>query len=96
MLSVYRPTPVSIQTLTLDLMMGIRIVDNFDDRFTLTPEAKRCLFDLLHSEMFLNQVAEQLQCDRAEFTGLLFQPVPYSPGTPKGMPAELETYYSSP
>ncbi|MFM7447275.1 MAG: hypothetical protein ACKO24_01595 [Leptolyngbyaceae cyanobacterium] len=96
MLSVYRPTPVNSQTLTLDLMMGIRIVDNFDDRFTLTPEAKRCLFDLLHSEIFLNQVAEQLQCDRAEFTGLLFQPVPYSPGTPKGMPAELEPYYGSP
>jgi hypothetical protein len=36
-----------------------------------------------------------LQCPQVEFTGLLFQPVPYSQSTPKGMPAEFEQYYAS-
>ncbi len=28
--------------------------------------------------------------------GKLFQPVPYSPGTPHGMPAEFEEFYQNP
>lgn len=31
-----------------------------------------------------------------EFTGMLFQPVPWSPGTTKGMPAEYEQYHAAP
>ena len=31
-----------------------------------------------------------------EFTGMLFQPVPWSPGTTKGMPAEYEQYHAEP
>jgi hypothetical protein len=76
--------------------MGIRIVENFDGSFILNPDAEACLFELLNSESFLQQVAEQLQCVRVEFTKLLFQPVPYSTATPKGMPAEFEKFYASP
>jgi hypothetical protein len=75
--------------------MGLRIIDSFDGNFTLEPEAKVTLFNLLTGENFVKQVAVQLHCDRAEFTELLFQPVPYSTGTPKGMPAEFEKYHES-
>ncbi len=77
-------------------LMALRIIDDFDGSFTLEPEAKATLFELLSSGSFLQQVASQLQCDRVEFTQLIFQPVPYSQATPKGMPAEFETYYASP
>jgi hypothetical protein len=80
-------------------MTQIRIVENFDTRFTLNPEAKAALFELLRSEGFLAQLAmqlvTQLQGKHAEFTELLFQPVPYSATTPKGMPSEFEPYFES-
>ncbi len=75
--------------------MGIRIIDSFDGSFTLEPAAQAILFERLKSEAFLQQVAELLQCPQVQFTGLLFQPVPYSQSTPKGMPAEFEKYYAS-
>ena len=31
-----------------------------------------------------------------EYSKMLFQPVPWSPATTKGMPAELEKYHSDP
>jgi len=76
--------------------MPFRILENFDGSFTLDPEAKATLFGFLQGEAFLKQIAQQLQCDKVEFTQLLFQPVPYSTATPKGMPAEFEKYHSSP
>lgn len=76
-------------------MAHIRIVETFDTSFTLNPDAKAALFALLRSESFLAQLTEQLQCGRVEFTELLFQPVPYSASTPKGMPAEFEPYFES-
>lgn len=75
--------------------MALKIVDNFDGSFALEPEAQAILFSLLNGEAFLRQVTEQLQCEHVEFTELLFQPVPYSTATPKGMPAEFEQYYES-
>jgi hypothetical protein len=75
--------------------MPLKILENFDGSFTLDPEAKAALFSLLQGEAFLKQIAQQLQCDRVEFTQLLFQPVPYSTATPKGMPAEFEKYHAS-
>lgn len=75
--------------------MGIKIVDNFDGSFNLEPDAAGTLFALLKSDEFLRQVAEQLQCPQVEFTELLFQPVPYSLSTPKGMPAKFEKYYAA-
>ena len=76
--------------------MGLKIVENFDEHFELNPEARETLFQLLTGEAFVQQVAKQASCDRVEFTELLFQPVPYSQATPKGMPAEFHPYYESP
>ncbi len=75
--------------------MSLKIIENFDNSFTLEPEAKETLFALLKNETFLQQVAEQVKCQQVEFTELLFQPVPYSTATPKGMPPEFEPYYES-
>jgi hypothetical protein len=75
--------------------MPLKIVQNFDSSFTLEPELQETLFKLLSNENFLSQVAQQLQAKRVEFTELLFQPVPYSLTTPKGMPPEFEQYHQS-
>lgn len=76
-------------------MARLKILNNYDSSFVLAPEAKENLFSLLTSEPFLNQIAAQGQCQKIEFTELLFQPVPYSTATPKGMPAEFEPYHAS-
>ncbi|MBW4686251.1 MAG: hypothetical protein KME40_14410 [Komarekiella atlantica HA4396-MV6] len=75
--------------------MSLKIVQNFDSSFTLEAQAQENLFKLLTSEAFLNQVCQQLQCKKVEFTELIFQPVPYSLTTTKGMPAEFEKYHES-
>ncbi|WGV27920.1 hypothetical protein [Halotia branconii] len=75
--------------------MPLKIVQNFDSSFTLEPQAQTILFQLLTGESFLQQICQQLQCEKVEFTELLFQPVPYSLTTPKGMPAEFEKYHKS-
>ncbi|CAN1210802.1 hypothetical protein TUMEXPCC7403_11430 [Tumidithrix helvetica PCC 7403] len=84
----------------LTFAMPLKIIDNFDSSFSLDPDAKIVLFELLRNESFLNQVATEvstkLNGDRVEFTELLFQPVPYTTATPKGMPAEFEKYHTSP
>ena len=76
--------------------MKIKVIENFDGSFTLDPQVQALLFELLKGEKFLQQVAEQASCKHVTFTEIIFQPVPYSPGTPKGMPAETEQYYQSP
>ncbi len=76
-------------------MARLKIVNNFDSSFVLAPEARENLFSSLTSESFLTQVAEQIQGQKVEFTELLFQPVPYTTATPKGMPAEFEPYHES-
>jgi hypothetical protein len=76
--------------------MKIKVVENFDGSFQIDLQARETLFGLLTGEKFIQQVVEQAQCRSLVFTEILFQPVPYSPGTPKGMPAELEQYYQSP
>jgi hypothetical protein len=76
--------------------MNIKVIENFDSGFTLEPQVQAILFGLLTGEKFLQPVAEQAQCQTITFTELLFQPVPYSPGTPKGMPVEFEQYHQSP
>lgn len=75
--------------------MPLKIVDNFDGSFTLDPDAKAILFELLNGEPFLQQVSEAAGWQQAVFTEQLFQPVPYSPQTPKGMPKELEAFYEA-
>jgi hypothetical protein len=76
-------------------MARLKIVNNFDGNFTLDPTAKQTLVNLLQGEKFLEQIVVQANCQAVEFTELLFQPVPYSLGTPKGMPAEFEQYHNS-
>ena len=76
--------------------MKIKVIDNFDGSFILDPAVQAILFDLLTSKQFLQQVADQATCRSVIFTNNIFQPVPYSPGTPKGMPAEFEEYHQSP
>ena len=76
-------------------MARLKIVNNYDSSFVLDPEARDNLFSLLASETFLLQIAGQTQCQTVEFTQLLFQPVPYTPTTPKGMPVEFEQYHES-
>jgi hypothetical protein len=76
--------------------MKIKIVQQYNSQFTLLPEAKATLFQLLTSEPFQQQICQQTNCDRVEFTELLFQPVPYTPEATKGMPVEYEPYHESP
>ncbi|MEG4284678.1 hypothetical protein QUB68_16235 [Microcoleus sp. A006_D1] len=75
--------------------MGLKIIESYDSSFVLEPDTKAALFGLLTSESFLKQVALQCASSRIEFAELLFQPVPYSSETPKGMPAEFEKYHES-
>jgi hypothetical protein len=76
-------------------MAKIRVIESFDPSFSLAPEAEAALFSLLAGERFLAQIAETLGVKTLEFTEMLFQPVPYSTTTPKGMPAEFEVYHES-
>ncbi|GAB4820722.1 hypothetical protein N2152v2_007768 [Parachlorella kessleri] len=79
--------------------MGLKAVESFDGSFTLDTVAQEVLFQLLHSEPFRQQVAQQCNLPEGtgvEFTEVLFQPVPYSPGTKKGMPAQFERYQEDP
>ncbi len=76
--------------------MNLKVVNQYDGSFTLAPEAKATLFNLLTSDTFQQQICEQTQCDRVKFTEMLFQPVPYTPDATKGMPVEYEPYHNSP
>lgn len=74
--------------------MPLKIIEHFDSSFILDPEAQAALFSLLRSESFLNQLSGQIQGKPVEFTELMFQPVPYTTATPKGMPPENEMYHA--
>ena len=74
--------------------MPLKIIEHFDSSFNLSPEAQEALFSLLRGQSFLNQLSGQIEGKTIEFTGLLFQPVPYTTVTPKGMPAEYEKYHT--
>lgn len=77
-------------------MTGLKIVESFDHAFTLAPDAQATLYRLLRGEVFCQEVCAQAKSDRAEFTTLLFQPVPYTAAEPKGMPQAYEKYHDSP
>lgn len=79
--------------------MGLKIVENFTAEFELQPEAEEALHSLLGSEAFCKQVVHQCQLTedvKVEFTGNLFQPVPWSVTSRKGMPPEFEKYADDP
>ena len=73
-------------------MARLKIIDNFDSSFVLDPEARDNLFSLLKQETFCLQLAQQILCSTVEFTELIFQPIPYTMATQKGLPAEYEQY----
>lgn len=73
--------------------MGLKIVKNFDTSFTLDDKAQEILFDLLKNQSFTTQISQKLHTE-LRFTDLIFQPVPYSQHTPKGMPREFEQYHN--
>lgn len=75
--------------------MTLKIVENFDASFSLPPEAQETLFSLLNNPDFLRQICQQTSANSLEFANKLFQPVPYSSQTPKGMAAEFEKYHNS-
>ncbi len=75
--------------------MGLKIVKNFDASFTLDTDAHEILFRLLTNKTFTDQISQRLHETEIVFTDLLFQPVPYSQHTPKGMPREFERYHNS-
>jgi hypothetical protein len=74
--------------------MGLKIVKNFNASFTLESKAKEILFNLLNNKSFTEQISQRLHETEIKFTELLFQPVPYSQHTPKGMPREFEQYHN--
>jgi hypothetical protein len=77
--------------------MKIRIVEDFDADFTLDAALRTDLLALLTAPTFTAQVAQELHCSSVLFTDVLFQPVPYTTATPKGMPADIEaTYHNQP
>lgn len=41
----------------------------------------------------LQVASETQQSCQLEYTGMLFQPVPWSPATPKGMPEEFQKFH---
>lgn len=79
--------------------MGLKLVENFSADFELQPEAEQALHSLLSSEGFCSQVVQQCQLPdstKVKFSGQLFQPVPWSVNTRRGMPAEFEKYADDP
>ncbi|MGB5637341.1 MAG: hypothetical protein WBM44_19775 [Waterburya sp.] len=74
--------------------MGLKIVKNFNTSFTLDSKAKEILFSLLTNKTFTEQISQRLHETEIIFTNQLFQPVPYSQHTPKGMPREFERYHN--
>ncbi|EKU22527.1 hypothetical protein NGA_0429201 [Nannochloropsis gaditana CCMP526] len=78
------------------LFGGLRGVETFDGAFTLSPESEGVLVGYMECEDMKKEVCKQAKCTSARFTGQLFQPVPYSPGTPLGMPREFEDFHLNP
>ncbi|CAM9564767.1 unnamed protein product, partial [Phaeothamnion confervicola] len=76
--------------------MGIKGVQDFDGGFQLLPETEAMLTAYLRHPDMIAEVCKQAQCEGAEYTGELFQPVPYSARTPFGMPAVMHRFHLDP
>lgn len=90
-----KPIPWKASRHSLHVRMGIKLVETYDGSFQLEPQSEQILKNLLSSQVFCNQVAQQTGVDgdsSFEFTGELFQPVPWSVNTKHGMPQEFEKY----
>jgi hypothetical protein len=84
------------QQTEIGLMARLKVIEQFDSTFTLDPDARTILFELLINDGFCQQICDQVEGDRVTFTELLFQPVPYTAQATKGMPIEYEQYHASP
>eukprot|EP00276_Gloeochaete_wittrockiana_P008301 CAMPEP_0184656144 /NCGR_PEP_ID=MMETSP0308-20130426/15771_1 /TAXON_ID=38269 /ORGANISM="Gloeochaete witrockiana, Strain SAG 46.84" /LENGTH=186 /DNA_ID=CAMNT_0027093107 /DNA_START=88 /DNA_END=648 /DNA_ORIENTATION=+ len=87
---------VSRSSTKFEVCMNIKVIESFVGDFTLREESRVSLREMLTSKPFLRAFASQLKLDdniELEYTDILFQPVPYSSGTPKGMPRYVEPYY---
>jgi hypothetical protein len=72
--------------------MALRAVEGYNGAFGLDKEVREALVRLLTDAEFSARVAVEGKCESVFFTGDLFQPVPYSAGTPLGMPREMEAF----
>ena len=74
---------------------GLKLTESFDAHLYIDDNEKReALFSRLSDPNFCAQVSLETTraTKRVEFTGKVFTPVPWSPSTPKGMPAEYEEF----
>lgn len=78
------------------LSMALRAVEAYDGAFGLDADVRDSLVRRLTDPEFAGTVAEQGNCERAHFNGDLFQPIPYSLATPRGMPRDIEAYARDP
>ena len=79
--------------------MGLKAVETFNASFELQPEAKSTLHQLLSTQAFCKQVVKECRLEQdseVKFSGQLFQPVPWSITSKKGMPPEFEQYSDNP
>ncbi|GMI55187.1 hypothetical protein ScalyP_jg11664 [Parmales sp. scaly parma] len=61
---------------------------------SLSPLAEFDLYNHLTSEIMVNTVCQQAESKEASYiNGTLFQPVPYSPSTPHGMPSNIQAEF---
>lgn len=91
--------PVPGRRARVIIQMGLKIVENFNAAFELQPDAEDALHTLLSSGAFCQQVVKECHLaegSKVKFSGQLFQPVPWSVTTRKGMPAEFEKYSDNP
>jgi len=78
---------------------GIKWIENFETQLDIPEDRRKALEEFLQNETFCSQVAKETKNEGPEgleFSGILFQPVPWSPATTKGMPAEYEKYHADP
>eukprot|EP00904_Undaria_pinnatifida_P008435 jgi/Undpi1/4721/HiC_scaffold_18.g08074.m1 len=73
--------------------MAIRAVESFNAGFELEEKTAATLDGYLRHPDMIAEVCKQFDCTTAEYTGDIFQPVPYSAATPQGMPSDIEEKY---
>eukprot|EP00240_Pyramimonas_obovata_P011591 CAMPEP_0118929562 /NCGR_PEP_ID=MMETSP1169-20130426/6523_1 /TAXON_ID=36882 /ORGANISM="Pyramimonas obovata, Strain CCMP722" /LENGTH=133 /DNA_ID=CAMNT_0006871777 /DNA_START=264 /DNA_END=666 /DNA_ORIENTATION=+ len=73
--------------------MSIKFVDKMDSSFELNPECEDALKQLMRQDNFLVEVAAQKGWkEEVEYTGVLFQPIPWTRTERHGMPKACEKY----
>ncbi|CAM9920050.1 unnamed protein product [Ascophyllum nodosum] len=73
--------------------MAIKAVESYNADFELEEKTATTLDGYLRHPDMIAEVCKQFDCERAEYMGEIFQPVPYSSATPRGMPTDIEDKY---